>query len=221
MGRYPTRMWQPGEVLVDDSIVPLDRDAVVPVAAAIRVGVYDQDPGHLLHVTDPQGHDLGTSARIAYTRVAPLQSARYQPTHPLHATLGDRTTLLGYDVTIIPSAESIELVLYWECLTPMEHAYTIFAHLMDGEGHLLAQADNQPMNGAFPTVYWQPGDRVRDVHMISLSTSDIPAGPLQLRAGLYRVDTGERLLRTDSATPTDFITIPVDPLMVDRTADGS
>ena len=42
----------------------------------------------------------------------------------------------------------------------MEEAYKVFVHVLGPNGLPVAQQDNEPLNGTYPTPRWQPGERV-------------------------------------------------------------
>jgi hypothetical protein len=70
---------------------------------------------------------------------------------------------------------------------------------------LLATGDGPPMNGAFPTRLWRPGDVVADVHVIpwsDLDTWDLGAeGSYRVGVGLYDPHSGERLQAMQDGQP--------------------
>lgn len=66
LGYAPTSSWEPGELLVDEQVVPLD-DRVVPGQYRILVGMYVKDPIHNLEVL--QGTNVLPGNRIALTDI--------------------------------------------------------------------------------------------------------------------------------------------------------
>lgn len=84
------------------------------------------------------------------------------------------------------------LVLYWRARQPVTKDYTIFVHLLDGAGAIVAQADSPPVAGRYPTTAWQPGEVVQDVHLLPLSGGGEPPG-MRIAVGLYDPSTLERL----------------------------
>ncbi len=128
------------------------------------------------------------------------------PTEPgtlINATLGDSIQLVGYAVNNSkfqqPAAQAGEtqnstlaLVLFWQPLVPLSIDYTTFLHLRDPNGLVIAQRDGQPVDGAYPTSHWQPGETVIDPITLPLPEG-LPAGRYTLFTGLYQLDTLERL----------------------------
>jgi hypothetical protein len=77
--------------------------------------------------------------------------------------------------------------------------YTVFVHLRNTEGTTVAQRDRQPLDGAYPTSQWLPGETVIDPISMPLP-KNLPSGQYVLYIGLYRLDTLERLTVTNDAT---------------------
>ena len=83
----------------------------------------------------------------------------------------------------------------------------MFLHLVDGEGNLIAGWDGEPLMGAYHTRYWRPGETLLDWWEVHIP-ADIPAGPVELRIGLYDPLSGERLpLVVDGQPAGDALTI--------------
>ncbi|HLA44786.1 MAG TPA: hypothetical protein VJZ27_15185, partial [Aggregatilineales bacterium] len=62
-------------------------------------------------------------------------------------------------------------------------AYTYYLHVLDSEDNIVAQHDQQPLNGLFPTDFWQSGLRFSET-----LTLDIPPEAEKIRFGLYAPD---------------------------------
>jgi hypothetical protein len=56
----------------------------------------------------------------------------------------------------------------------------------------VAQKDNPPVNGFYPTTKWEVGEIVRDQYDLVIPTN-APLGEYRLQVGMYLVETGERL----------------------------
>lgn len=102
------------------------------------------------------------------------------------AVTGAAIRLAGYELQPGPSTR---LTLYWQSLAPaLDADYTIFVHVLDAAGQIVAQADSQPRAGASPTSLWQQNEVVADPY-----TFDLTPGKYALTVGLYDAETGERL----------------------------
>jgi hypothetical protein len=112
----------------------------------------------------------------------------------LDAKLGDQIRLLSYGLAdaMVEPGRIVRLTLSWQAKGPLEERLTVFAHLLDGEGRLVAQQDSEPGGGSRPTTTWLAGEVIRDQLGILLPP-DLAGGEYRLVVGLYRPDSGERL----------------------------
>jgi hypothetical protein len=144
--------------------------------------------------------DLGVIA------VAPLERdfALPHPIPPLEADFGAEIRLLGYDAGPARPGQPLTVTLYWQALQETEEDYTVFVHLVDPQtGQIVAQIDEGPVQGTYPTSLWMTGEVIRDAHTISLPA--IPPGTYTLRIGLYTPLTGQRL----TVDGTGSLSVPV------------
>ena len=130
--------------------------------------------------------------------------------HALNHRLGDQFELLGYDLdrsTVTPG-EAIKLRLYWKALRRPDADYTVFAQVRDADNHIVAQKDDQPQAGAYPTSFWDAGEVVIDDRVIEIPTN-APAGKFPIKIGLYRPANGSRLM-IDGDPAVNEITLPIE-----------
>ncbi len=113
-----------------------------------------------------------------------------EPEQAVDRSFGNAVKLAGYDLE--PARGSLKVILYWQSLSTLDRAYDVFVHLVDQEGRIVAQVDEQPLGGLAPTDRWQPGDIVRDPKLIELP-ADLPAGRYALQVGLFFREDGSRL----------------------------
>jgi hypothetical protein len=114
------------------------------------------------------------------------------------AQVGDSIDLLGYDVQSSDPRgtqgrpETLDVLLYWRASSLVEKNFTVFVQLLDSEGQLIAQHDGQPLYGYLPTSAWSPNEVTPDRHQLPLP-ADLSPGGYQLIAGMYTLETLERL----------------------------
>jgi hypothetical protein len=81
----------------------------------------------------------------------------------------------------------------WMTTEPVHRPYTVFLHMYDDRGDIVAQRDVMPLEGRWPTTCWQPGQGFEDNYTL-VRLQPIRAGTYHLRFGLYWLPTGERLV---------------------------
>jgi hypothetical protein len=140
--------------------------------------------------------DLMTEAQgifVLHSRANP-RPLPPEPAQPVQATFGEAVQLSGY--TIEPArpapGQTLRLTLYWQALAPMAEDYTVFVHLRRPGGGNVAQADHRPLGSIYPTHLWPPGHTIRESSDLFLPPA-LPPGQYELWAGLYLLETGQRL----------------------------
>ena len=108
---------------------------------------------------------------------------------PLSAQFADGAWLMAYRVAPLP--DHMRLTLYWQAMRPVSKDYTVFAHLLNEAGMLVAQQDNPPVNGTYPTMQWATGTIIVDRYVI-ITPSDLPRGHYRFEVGMYDAN-GTRL----------------------------
>ena len=123
------------------------------------------------------------------------------------AQIGEGIALLGYELSKTTAAGAVSVTLYWTTDSEVLQDYTVFTHLVDGQGRIRGQKDNQPVGGSRPTSTWRTDRIVRDEYTIPLG--DVLAGEYWIEVGMYDVATGERLLAVgEGAIPDGRIRLP-------------
>lgn len=198
-GTQATSLWKPGEIIEDRYLIRIGDDLAAPTFAMIQVKAFQHETHSYLPVSTPYGEVSGGAAIFGRQRVVAPETQPVTTSRSPQAVFGEAISILGHDVegTVRPGSQ-LTVTLDWRSLAPVDYDYTVFAHLLDKSGQIVAQADGQPLAGRYPTSLWEPGDGVRDVHLLTVP-SDLPEGPAHLAIGLYRLETLQRLVATDGA----------------------
>ena len=124
--------------------------------------------------------------------------------HPLNVAFSNGIELVGYSVEKAAAAgQPLSLTLFWRAPQVPATDLTVFNHLVDAQGKVVAQRDSQPDSGAYPMTEWLPGQTIVDRQMLRLPNIIAP-GAYAWRIGLYDLATG---LRAQSADGADELTI--------------
>lgn len=193
---YPTMKWTVGELISSQHKVPIPPNA--PSGRYyIEVGIYTMDDMQRFTFLDENLDPLETTKLgpiKVVGREARLSIEALEVQYPARVNLGNRVTFLGYDLedkTLKPG-DTLHIDLYWLGQKKMDRDYTVFVHLLDKEGHLVAQRDNQPKDGAYPTSIWDEGEIVKDEYALPVP-SGLSAGEYKIEIGMYLLPTMERL----------------------------
>ncbi|MFB0533940.1 MAG: ArnT family glycosyltransferase [Anaerolineae bacterium] len=185
----PTWTWREGQVIYDPrqlQLLPGTPPGEYQIEI-IPVGIYS---------TKALEADTGEPVLVGPVEVprrAPPLVGALDIEHPLGAELGGKVRLLGYNIESgFRPGDGIHLTLFWQCLEEMGEGYTVFTHLIDGEGHIWGQKDNEPADGFYLTTEWRKGEIVRDQYDLTIPL-DMPPGEYQIEVGMYVAETGERL----------------------------
>jgi len=186
-GTYPTTEWAPGEVLRDWHDLTLEPS--IP-DGSYQLELQVKEAGQVLGEISLGSVEVEGRAHLFEVPV--MQ-------HSSRIRLGEQATLLGYNLSTdrIQAGQTLTLTLYWQALTEMDTSYTVFTHLLDGEGRIWGQKDGVPGGGQLPTTSWVEGEIIEDEYKIEAS-HDTPAGEYVLEIGMYHWETGERLPVFDS-----------------------
>lgn len=216
---YPPVMWRPGETLVMDKLP-------WPVGDRFGVGLGVATGGDWSNVASrlPVRQPVASTGRPETGQLPAPEGATWvylatcwrQPSslvvlspartfdvpvmkQPVGANLGGQVTLLGYDLYV--EKDQITVVLYWQARAGIDRSYTVFLHLDDGSGKTVSQADGLPAASTRPTDGWVPGEVVADRRTLALPVN-APEGSFRLSAGMYLLETLERLPVTVPAGKT-------------------
>jgi len=129
------------------------------------------------------------------------------------AEFGEQMRLVGYALSepTVRAGSRLWVTLYWEALKMMDKDYSVFVHLVDDRGVIIAQRDSWPGAGNDPTRDWQVGQVRRDVHRLDVPTPLLAQGPCRIQVGLYDHATGQRLpVYITGGSGIDLVMLPVE-----------
>jgi hypothetical protein len=189
---FPTNYWAQGETVPDPRILSIPAD-LSPGRYHLEVGLYLPQDHQRLAILDEGGSSSGDAAILDYVRVDEGLEGLV-PRYTMGTNLGEKMALMGHDGVpdVVEPGQDIHLTLYWQALTGIAEDYTVFIHLLDEEGQIIAQHDSQPLLGFYPTSFWEQDEVVRDEYDIHVDSSTAP-GEYELVAGMYLLSTGDRL----------------------------
>lgn len=182
--------WQPGQVISERFRIPTTADVPSGAYSAETFWRAADDDDRQLPVFQGDDENVLDRVRLGYV-VAPGDTA-VSGTTAVDAQFGEQIRLLETAVGPALPGRSLDVTLIWEALSPPAGDYTVFVHVLNQAGEVVAGHDGKPMENRFPTPAFRPGVRVVDRHQLALP-ADLPGGVYTLSAGLYQLESGERL----------------------------
>ncbi|MCA9920652.1 MAG: hypothetical protein KC445_22015, partial [Anaerolineales bacterium] len=137
-------------------------------------------------------------------------TAPWQEQQAINADFGDKLRLVGFEVGQTPVSQqksrdvalqrlyqpgdTVDLLLEWEVLAPMDRNWSVFVHLNDPIiGVPIAQRDMFLDQGLRPTSLLEPGETIFNYYQLTIPETAVAPANLQLTVGLYDFTTFERL----------------------------
>lgn len=199
-GAYPASYWQPGIDVVPDTHRLHLKDTLPPGRYRLAVAVIDPLSGERLPLQNPPGESQDTLfVGPLKVPLPPVSEIGFSPMESSEPTRFDGVAeLAGYrlSASMVRIGELLDVALLWRATVDQPAAdYTVFVHVIDAAGYLVAGHDAQPVNGAYPTGIWSAGETIIDTH--SIDTANLSPGGYRLDVGFYRFETGERVSLAD------------------------
>jgi hypothetical protein len=210
----PTSAWEIGQILPDGHELHIPENTP-PGYYRVEVSFYDPLAFESLTVANPWTEEaLGTSFIADYIEVAGLSK---EPTIPLEPVTIFEEPLgldgIALDGDLRPTIP-LSITIFWKVMGDISQPYTMFVHLVDANGQIVAQRDQPPLGGFIPMDKWHPMSSMID-NVIVVPPDTLAAGRYELRVGLYNPIDGERLKIVEGTeqgqsyvTVTTFIVSP-------------
>lgn len=210
---YPPSRWQPGELILVETLPWYLPDVWAPAVGVFQgeawadvgrrwrvqgaVTAFEQETWAQLAAVRRQGRRLVPLADDPPTAAQTPSAAAWNAR--AGAAWGDLQSIAGLPSTFTAPgvAITLPLTLTWRLAAPTTPAtsdVSVFVHLRDAAGHNAAQADGQPVwFGPRPFRDWAPGQPGADRRNLELPAALAP-GLYTLVLGIYDPVTGQRLL---------------------------
>ncbi|MCS7002467.1 MAG: hypothetical protein NZ518_06430, partial [Dehalococcoidia bacterium] len=205
LGALPTSRWRVGNVYQDVYPVLIEQFTEGPVLLRVEAGVYHFGTGKRLSAS-ANGAPIGDSPIIGWIKLAdpPVLDP---PLRPVVANFNDEIAVEGVTISFArrfppgdkrPQAFAVTTRL--RGLARMTRDYTMFIHVVDAEGRVLSQWDAKPVENAYPTPFWDIGERLTDRREVVIPLPLPPEARMTL--GFYDSATGQRAPRRDQPGDT-------------------
>lgn len=125
---------------------------------------------------------------------------------PLDAKFENNVSLARYGLSNFVRTEPLRVRLYWRTEKPITNDFTIFVHLLNQHGNLVAQVDASPLGGLYPISIWEPGEIIMDEMTLDIP-SNLPSGEYSIIVGMYESPSliRSRVLRATGEPADDHV----------------
>jgi hypothetical protein len=118
-----------------------------------------------------------------------------------------------YGARSVTAGGTVHLTLEWQPTAGISERYKVFVHVLGQNGLPIAQQDNEPVGGTYPTTRWRRGERIRDPYAIVLPQG-LPEGEYAVEVGLYRISDLTRLSVLDETGAAIDDKVYLEPIVV-------
>lgn len=195
---YPTTVWQPSQRLPD--AYGLNLPETLPYGAyRLMVGLSWSVHPPTSDFASTVGLGLDQLAMAAWLKVPqPEPIIIPEDAQPADVRIAGSITLDA--VRVVPAETGSIVQCYWQAVAdrPSFDA-TIFVHLLDGQDEIIAQNDQRPHDGRYPTLIWDAGEIVRTDHPIPIASEALKG--YRIAVGMYTFPGPLNLPLTQNGTP--------------------
>ena len=209
-GLLRTTTWPLNRIYADRYLIPIADGAQTPVQPALKIGWRRFGSGEEFSPEAPSGEPL--DAVIVHAGRVAGADARLSSREPVGAVFSGLMRLNAARVAPVRAqpGEMVAVELEWEALAPVGEDFSVLVHLVDlaAPEQPLAQGDDEPLGGRWPTSSWIAGHTFIDPHAVALP-ADLPSGEYALAVGFYRPADFTRLpVETERATLPGAVILP-------------
>lgn len=191
----PPSVWSDDAVYLSRVSLGMPGDRLPAGQVHLMVGAKDDEgylPARDLSGSYCEGTVVEIGSLLSVGTVTPV--APDTVVNPRDEVFGGVLALSGFELpagTLSPGTV-VQVALYWHVLENPDADYTVFIHVLNDRGELVAQFDSPPGGGTAPTSGWRIGETLRDPYPLPLPP-DLPEGTYSVRVGLYTWPALERL----------------------------
>jgi hypothetical protein len=206
LGNLPTDRWPLQKSFCDKMLVWVYPEAPTPVGMSIEVGFLDPDTSDRLRATNDAGETLSLPVLTGVPILSPADDRG--GSEPPQYVFDDAIGVSGIRTTC-SQGQVVTVSVRLKALCSISYDATMFAHLSDADGRVLAQVDRQPLDGRYRTSFWLAGHVFTDTIVLQ-PANDTQALPASVSLGFYTWPSLQRLPARDSEgvpQPDDLLTV--------------
>jgi len=218
---YPPEQWQPGEIVVTETLPQLLPDSFhLGIATGLGTNSFNDTTQRFPISSELDGKSRSYPGHwiqlASFNRQSPFLIHRspvqsLQPLIPAETQFGPSIQLTGFwlDSRKPIKGTTLPVLLEWRATQPPETDFTVFIHMLAPDGSLVAQSDAFPTwLTPQPTSQWPLGEPILDSHVLNLP-ANLPPATYSLELGLYDSQTLERLTLPDGSNTFQLTQIEI------------
>jgi hypothetical protein len=213
MTAYPSSHWRSGDIRSVPVRLTVPED-LRPGAYRLGMLIYDPGQGRALPLAANPNSDY-PEVQVGYLRMGQPPDLAQMCNFVMVSSGASWEGNVALRTISVPvksptAGDVLPVQLEWEATGSPQRDATVFVHLIDENGNIVAQRDQRPFDNRFPMPTWQPGEVLRDIYPVSLPAG-LPSGSYSLKVGLY--DSAGRLSRsnvTGGVASQDPVTVPIE-----------
>lgn len=180
---YPTTIWDTDSKALDTHQLEL-ADRLPTGAYRLSLGIYYASYP-LITAESHNSPLINNRATIAWLKVPQAQLPSIPASaHPVDIVFAEQL-VLSHVAFAWGDEGHLLAQLYWTSLVNRPDIdATIFVHIVNENGEIVAQSDMRPHEGQYPTFIWDAGEVVRSDHVLTFDQS-LYDGAYTVRIGLY------------------------------------
>ncbi len=176
--------WRAGQTWAERYVVQIPASAAPQTVYTLVAGLYDPVSGRTLEAVNARGETVApVVGRIAINGPAHALTPVYR--------FGSGIGLAAPRLT--RQGDQLEVCLSWLSLAATNVDYTVFVHVLGEDGQPVAQSDQQPRNGGYPTGAWRREETIDDC--LTLDTPGLPPSGWRVELGLYALNDQGQAVR--------------------------
>ena len=182
-GLYPPSLWPVGQIVADRFPVRLNEQMDAPVLA--------RGFARLVPVEDEALPDANQGIFAGGIKITPQE---WPAVAEQLALLGDAIALTAVSLSTNTAkpGDTILIDITWQAIGNPQQDFATLIHLAEANQPPLAQGDDQPRGGSYPTRIWAAGEVIPDQYRL-IVPPDLPLGCYPVWLGMYTVADTQRL----------------------------
>ena len=188
-GLYPSQLWEPNTIIHSSIAVELNDTVEAPTQARVNVRVVG----------------AGDGVDIGFVEVEPREWPAEFANAPALAQIGDGIELVSAEINSQTASvgDTVTVDVVWRVTRAPNRSLTTLVHMGPPDQAPLANGDEVPLDGDYPTTLWSADEVIHDRYVLQIPAG-ISAEQYPVRIGMYDDAVVRVPLSVDGVNSADF-----------------